>query len=68
MKLIGVEEAAQKLKITPSLVRRYCRTGRLPAQKVNGWVIALSDLEKFIGQERPVGYPKGKPRKAKVSG
>lgn len=41
MKYLSVKEVAEKWEISPTLVRRYCREGRIPkaVQKENGWRI-----------------------------
>jgi hypothetical protein len=39
--------------------------GKLPAQKAGRtWIIMPDDLEEFARQPRPVGWPKGEPRKS----
>jgi len=62
MNLLSIPEAAERLGLSPSLVRRYCRQGRL-GQRVGGrWVISEIELVRFDKEPRPVGYPKGRPR------
>ena len=41
MKYLSVKEVAEKWEISPTLVRRYCREGRIPkaVQKETGWRI-----------------------------
>ena len=52
-------QAAEQLRLTVSMVRRYCRDGRLPAQKVGrDWLIRNEDLEQFKAIPRKVGRPK----------
>ena len=52
------EKAAMVLGITKELVSRYCRDGRLPAEKFGvGWAIRRIDLYKFKKQPRNVGNP-----------
>lgn len=62
---LTTREAADILKINRELVTHYCQSGRLKARKF-GWayLIRRADLEEFAQQERSVGYPKGRPRKA----
>jgi len=51
------DEAAKKLNITPALVRRYCRQGRLGKWVGNRWLITPEELKKFKVQPRKVGNP-----------
>lgn len=54
----SVEEAARKLKIKESVVCRYCRLGRLKANKFgNVWIISKSALESFARKPRKRGNP-----------
>ena len=50
-------EAAKILNIDSSLVRRYCRQGRLGTQHGKVWLITESELELFKQQPRKVGNP-----------
>jgi excisionase family DNA binding protein len=62
MKLLSTTEAAARLSLSPSRVRRYCEQGRLPATKIGGsWVIREADLGKL--ERLPQGWRKGRPRK-----
>jgi len=64
MKLYSTAEAAEILGLTQSLVRRYCRDGRLPCIRVGrSWAITQEALDEFRDTPRPTGYPKGRPRK-----
>ncbi|HHS96944.1 MAG TPA: helix-turn-helix domain-containing protein [Chloroflexi bacterium] len=46
---LTVGEAAQVLGVRPAVVRRWCRTGRLKAERVHWrWIIRREDLEKFL--------------------
>ncbi len=56
-KLYTPIEAAKELSINPSLVRRYCRQGRLGTQYGKVWLITESELEAFKQQPRKVGNP-----------
>ncbi len=56
-KLYTPIEAAKILKIDSSLVRRYCRQGRLGTQYGKVWLITEADLEQFKQQPRKVGNP-----------
>lgn len=64
---LSTSEAAEATEVSLGLIGRYCRDGRLKAQKVGGrWLIKRSDLEAFIGEPRPVGRPK-QPKEGEVS-
>lgn len=55
---LSVTEASEFLGITSSLVRRYCRDGRLDAQEVGGfWIISQKALDKFAKAKRIPGNP-----------
>lgn len=63
MSLLDIPQAAERLGFSESLVRRYCRQGRLGLKVGSRWVIPLDHIEQFVKEPRPTGYPKGKPRK-----
>ena len=51
-----VPEAAKRLDLDISMVRRYCQLGRITAAKMGGaWLIWEEDLETF--ERRPPGNP-----------
>ena len=57
MKLISAAEAAKRLKVTSSRVRKMIASGRLKAAKVgNMWVIDPKDLD--VVKDRKVGRPR----------
>lgn len=57
MNLLTAKQVAIELDISHSLVRRYCREGRL-GQKIGGrYIITSDDLEKFKQIPRKVGKP-----------
>ena len=61
MNLITTTAAAAKLGITPGLVCRYCRSGKIHAVKVGrDWLIDADRLHEFTAN--PVGYPAGRAR------
>jgi len=60
--LLSIPQAAERLGFSQSLVRRYCRQGRLGIKVGKVWVIPLDHIEQFVKEPRPVGYPKGRPR------
>ena len=55
--IVGINEAADFLGITPSLVRLYLRTKRLSGVKLTSraWVIRRADLEAFKAVPRHAG-------------
>ena len=55
--LLDIPQAAQRLGVSESLVRRYCREKRLGQKLGSRWIIALDQLERFEQQERKVGRP-----------
>lgn len=58
--LITAQQAAAMLGIDETLVRRYCRVGRIKADKFGrAWMIAREDVEEFAQVPRKVG-PKPK--------
>jgi excisionase family DNA binding protein len=61
--LLSVAQAAERLGLSPSLIRRYCRQGRLGVRVGGRWVISSDHLEQFVKEPRSIGYPKGRPRK-----
>jgi excisionase family DNA binding protein len=57
MKLISAAEAAKRLNVTSSRVRKMIASGRLKATKVgNMWVIDPKDLDAV--NDRKVGRPR----------
>ena len=58
-------EAATELIVSPRRVQAMIASGKLKAEKRGrDWIIQEADLEQ--ARERKVGYPKGRPRKAKT--
>ena len=57
-KLYSTAEAAELLGITESLVRRYCREGRIGARVGERWVISADEVRLF----RQIGRHPGRPR------
>jgi excisionase family DNA binding protein len=57
--LVSVSEAAEKLRISEVLVRKYVRDGRLRGEQVAGraWLIDSESLEEFASKPRAVGNP-----------
>ncbi len=52
-RIITIPEAAKRLGLSVAMVRRYCHTARLPAQKIGrDWVIRQRDVEQFASAPR----------------
>jgi len=56
-KLYTADEVATILGVNPSLVRRYCRQGRMGQYIYGRWLISPSELEAFKAKPRKVGNP-----------
>jgi excisionase family DNA binding protein len=55
-RLLSIPEAAERLGLSPAMVRRYCASGRLPAQKVGrDWTVRQRDVERFAAAPRRRG-------------
>lgn len=53
MALLTVEEVAEKIKMSPFVVRRWLRERKLPGIKMGRvWRIDEKDLEKFLDKNR----------------
>ena len=51
--LLTVEDVAQRLQIKPDTVRRWIRTGKLPAIELGGRLrVAPTDLQAFLDKHR----------------
>lgn len=62
MGMISTAEAAERLGICDSMVRRLIREGRLKARRVGrAWVIEERHVVAY--EKGPGGWPKGRPRK-----
>jgi excisionase family DNA binding protein len=64
MKPLSIPQAAEQLNISESLLRRYCRQGRLGVRIGGRWLVYQDELDEFAKKPRPVGYPKGRSRKS----
>lgn len=63
MNHLTATEVASELGITISLVHRYCRDGRIVAQRFgNQWEIGRAQLNRFKNMPRKAGRPKGNGR------
>jgi excisionase family DNA binding protein len=50
----SVLEASRRLKVHPETVKRLCRQGDLPANKIhNTWLINRDTLDNFAGTYNP---------------
>jgi len=59
MKLISVNDAADRLGLHPSRVRLLCRQGRIKADQIGKtWVIAEREVERFARLPREPGRPR----------
>jgi len=56
-KLYTADEVAKELHVNASLIRRYCRQGRLGQYIYGRWLISPSELEAFKAKPRKVGNP-----------
>ena len=55
-RLMTIPEAAERLGLSVAMVRRYCSTGKLPAQKVGrDWTVRQRDVEWFAAAARRRG-------------
>lgn len=55
-RLMTIPEAADRLGLSVAMVRRYCSTGKLPAQKVGrDWTVRQRDVEHFAASKRQRG-------------
>ncbi len=51
---LDVIEASRRLKVHPETVKRLCRQGDLPADKIhNTWLINRDTLDNFAGTYNP---------------
>jgi len=56
-KLHTADEVAKELNVNPSLVRRYCRQGRMGQFIYGRWLISPAELEVFRAKTRKRGNP-----------
>jgi excisionase family DNA binding protein len=56
-KLYTADEVAKLLNVNPSLIRRYCRQGRLGRYMYGRWLISPDELARFKAKPRKVGNP-----------
>jgi len=56
--ILTLRDASRILGIDPSLIRRYCESGRLTAKLIGGrWLMDRKDLERFAREPRRRGNP-----------
>lgn len=54
-RILTVEQAAEKLQLTPKTTRKLLKEGKMPGRKVGrAWRVVETDLEKWVGGEQPV--------------
>ena len=58
MNLFSVPQAAERLGVTESLVRRWCRAGKLGVKVGGRWIVTESELEQFAAVPRHPGRPR----------
>lgn len=59
IELLSTQDVADLLGITRSLVLRYIREKRLPAQRIGSqWVVERRDMDAFNAQPRRPGPPR----------
>lgn len=56
-----VDEAAERLGLTPQRVRQFCRDGRLGQRVGRQWIITEEELEHFRSIPRLPGVSIGRP-------
>ncbi len=57
-RLLTIAEAAERLGLSVTMVRRYCADGKIPAQKIGrDWAILWRDVEHFAATPRHSGRP-----------
>lgn len=61
MKLMTVEEVAEKLGLTPQRVRIFCREGRLGQRVGKQWIITEEEFERFRRIPRLPGVSTARP-------
>lgn len=53
-KVYTVKEAAQLLGVHPQTIERFCKGGRIKAQKIRGWKILGQALIDFMLNSQPI--------------
>jgi excisionase family DNA binding protein len=66
MKRLSVTEMAERLGIDPSLVRVYCREGRIKAEKMGrDWFASEGAVQRFERNRAGRGRPAKSPERSK---
>ena len=48
-RILTVEQAAEKLQMTPKIVREYLRLGMMPGRKIGrAWRVVETDIERWV--------------------
>ncbi len=55
--LLTTTQAAAILNLDESVMRAYCRQGRLGSKIGRQWLITTAELKRFAKKPRPVGNP-----------
>jgi len=52
-RLLTPEEAAERLRVSPETIKKWCRIGRLPGVKVSVlWRVWEKDVDAFIKEKK----------------
>ena len=55
--LLTPTDVAERLELTPTVIRKYCRQGRLGVKVGDQWLITEEEFRFFVKIPRPVGSP-----------
>ena len=54
-RILTVEQAAEKLQLTPKTLRKLLKEGKMPGRKVGrAWRVVETDIERWVGGEQMV--------------
>jgi len=54
-RILTVEQAAEKLQLTPKTTRKLLKEGKMPGRKVGrAWRVVETDIERWVGGKQPV--------------
>ena len=52
-RILTVEQAAEKLQLTPKTTRKLLKEGKMPGRKVGrAWRVLETDIERWVGGEQ----------------
>jgi excisionase family DNA binding protein len=65
---LTTEAVSERLELSETLVRRYCREGRFPGafQVRREWLVPIAAVEAFV--KRPRGKPRKEPEEGRKGG